>query len=134
MSQYSGIAKVQGAESSLNEGNVQIFQKEEFGQVRTTVDENGEPLFCLSDVCKILELQVQNTKKRLIEKGVYQINTLTEGGGDFLIIDGEKILIRHYNNRQNFVVTMMGKLLSESAKSNFFGNGQEYIVMEKNNF
>lgn len=52
------------------------------------------------------------------------------GCGDFLIIDGEKILIRHYNNRQNFVVTMIGKLLSESAKMNFFGKGQEYILME----
>lgn len=54
MSQYSGIAKVQGSEPSLNKGNVQIFQKEEFGQVRTTLDENGEPLFCLRDVAECL--------------------------------------------------------------------------------
>lgn len=65
MSQYSGIAKTQGVEPSLNKGNVQIFQNNEFGQVRTTVDENGEPLFCLSDLCQVLELDKSNTIKRL---------------------------------------------------------------------
>lgn len=65
MSNYHGIAKVQGTEPSLNKGNVQIFQNNEFGQVRTTLDENGEPLFCLSDLCQVLELDKSNTIKRL---------------------------------------------------------------------
>lgn len=35
--------------------NLQIFNNEEFGEIRTvTVD--GEPMFCLIDVCKALEL------------------------------------------------------------------------------
>lgn len=49
-----GVARVPGTESNLNKGNVQIFQNNEFGQVRTTVDENGEPLFCLKDVAECL--------------------------------------------------------------------------------
>ena len=35
--------------------NLEIFKNENF-EVRVAVDENNEPLFCLSDVCKVLEL------------------------------------------------------------------------------
>ena len=59
------------------EGKVIIFQNPQFGEIRTagTAD---EPLFCLSDICKVLDLQVQNTKRRLDERGVYSINTPTK--------------------------------------------------------
>lgn len=36
--------------------NVKIFENPEFGQVRVIVNENNEPLFCLTDVCGVLEL------------------------------------------------------------------------------
>ena len=35
--------------------NLEIFKNENF-EIRVAVDETGEPLFCLSDVCKALEL------------------------------------------------------------------------------
>ncbi|EAJ7530254.1 hypothetical protein A0X68_07980 [Campylobacter jejuni] len=35
--------------------NLEIFKKDDL-QVRVIKDDNNEPLFCLSDVCKILEL------------------------------------------------------------------------------
>lgn len=35
--------------------NIQLFKNENFGQVRVIL-ENGEPLFCLVDVCKVLDL------------------------------------------------------------------------------
>lgn len=35
--------------------NLQIFNNEEFGQIRTVTKDN-EPMFCLADVCKALEL------------------------------------------------------------------------------
>jgi len=35
--------------------NLEIFKNENF-EVRVAVDENNEPLFCLADVCKVLEL------------------------------------------------------------------------------
>lgn len=37
-------------------------------------------MFCLADLCKVLELQVQNTKNRLKDAGVYRIN-LTDSLG-----------------------------------------------------
>lgn len=35
--------------------NIQIFQNSEFGEIRTIIKDN-EPMFCLADVCKALEL------------------------------------------------------------------------------
>ena len=49
---------------------LQIFSNEEFGSVRTITKDN-EPMFCLVDVCKALELeQVSRVKSRLKEDGV----------------------------------------------------------------
>lgn len=49
---------------------LQIFNNEEFGEIRTITKDN-EPMFCLSDVCKALELeQVSRVKSRLKADGV----------------------------------------------------------------
>lgn len=49
---------------------LQIFNSNEFGYVRTCTKDN-EPMFCLADVCKALELeQVSRVKSRLKEDGV----------------------------------------------------------------
>lgn len=50
--------------------DLQIFNNEEFGEIRTILVDN-EPMFCLADVCKALELeQVSRVKARLKEDGV----------------------------------------------------------------
>ena len=56
-----------------------IFKSDKFGQIRTA-GTSEYPLFCLSDVCKALELQVTPTKNRLKEDGVSLIN-LTDSLG-----------------------------------------------------
>ena len=33
---------------------LKIFENEEFGSIRVAMNENNEPLFCLSDVAKAL--------------------------------------------------------------------------------
>lgn len=45
--------------------NVKIFENPEFGQVRVIVNENNEPLFCLTDVCGVLELTTSKVVQRL---------------------------------------------------------------------
>ena len=62
--------------------SIKIFENAQFGQIRTSVAENGEPLFCLADVCKSLDLNggARNVKSRLNQKGVVTINTPTNGG------------------------------------------------------
>ncbi len=44
---------------------IKIFNNPEFGQIRTTTDEQGEPLFCLADVCGVLGLRVAAVAQRL---------------------------------------------------------------------
>lgn len=73
---------------------LQIFNNEEFGEIRTTV-QNGEPLFCLTDVCRALGLtQPSKVKERLSEKGVNSIPTLTNGGTQNLLYINESNLYR----------------------------------------
>ena len=49
---------------------LQIFNNEEFGSVRTITKDN-EPMFCLSDVCKALDItHVTDVKNRLKQDGV----------------------------------------------------------------
>lgn len=56
----------QGAKQSTD---LQVFNSPDFGEIRTTLSPSNEPLFCLADVCKILELQTNKVKKRLDHRG-----------------------------------------------------------------
>ena len=73
--------------------NVIIFESDKFGQIRTA-GTSEEPLFCLKDVCRVLELQVTPTKNRLNPKGVNLINSLTQGGGQQMIFISEQNLYK----------------------------------------
>lgn len=46
---------------------IQLFSNENFGDVRVIVDDNGNPLFCLVDVCKSLDLSNSSIVKKAIE-------------------------------------------------------------------
>lgn len=49
---------------------LQIFNNEEFGEIRTITKDN-EPMFCLADVCNALEItHVTDVKKRMKKDGV----------------------------------------------------------------
>ena len=46
------------------ENKVKIFENPQFGEIRTS-GSSEEPMFCLADICKVLELQPSSTKNRL---------------------------------------------------------------------
>lgn len=51
--------------------NVEIFKNEKFGEIRTVINECGDPLFCLADVCKALDIaNPRDCKTRLKIDGV----------------------------------------------------------------
>lgn len=59
---------------------LKIFNSNEFGEIRTVI-KDGQPMFCLADVCKALEISnVGNVKQRLSEKGIHTADTHTNGG------------------------------------------------------
>ncbi|MBR5678195.1 MAG: hypothetical protein IKX20_08650 [Paludibacteraceae bacterium] len=49
----------------------------QFGEIRTAGTADN-PMFCLADICKVLDLRVSPTKYRLDERGVSQIDTPTK--------------------------------------------------------
>lgn len=78
-----------------NAGSVQIFRNPAFGQMRVQSNGNGEALFCLADVCRVLDISnPRDVKKRLNQKGVGSIYTLTEGGRQNLTFIDEPNLYR----------------------------------------
>ena len=59
---------------------IKIFENSEFGKVRTVVI-NDKPMFCLSDVCKSLEIaNITNVKNRLKEDGVHTAEVIDSLG------------------------------------------------------
>lgn len=60
--------------------HIQIFQNEQFGKVRVTMDNNNEPLFCLTDVAKALGYNRPADAVNQHCKGVVVLPTPTNGG------------------------------------------------------
>lgn len=58
---------------------IEIFKNENFGEVRVA-GTSEEPLFCLADVCRVLDLQVTPTKNRLKPDGVSLIKVIDSLG------------------------------------------------------
>ena len=50
-----------------NMNDLQIFSNSEFGEIRT-ITKDGEALFCLGDLCRILELTAKGVKQRLTDE------------------------------------------------------------------
>lgn len=47
--------------------DIQIFSNPQFGEIRTAIGENGEPMFCLPDLCRVLDLTPSKVAQRLSE-------------------------------------------------------------------
>lgn len=52
---------------------IQIFSNPQFGEVRVALDGMGNPMFCLADVCKALELTNPTTVKNRLDKDDVQL-------------------------------------------------------------
>lgn len=75
------------------ETQITIFNNPQFGDIRTAGTADN-PLFCLADVCKVLDLQTGATKNRLNPKGISSINTPTNGGNQLLVFINEQNLYK----------------------------------------
>ncbi len=76
------------------EATLNIFSNKEFGEIRIAMID-GEPWFCLVDICRALELtNPAMVKSRLNEKGINSIDTLTKGGIQHLLYVNEPNLYK----------------------------------------
>lgn len=86
---------------------IQIFRNPQFGEIRTAIGENGEPMFCLPDLCRVLELTPSKVAQRLSEDvlskypletagGIQQTNFVNEDGLYDAILDSRKSEARKF--------------------------------------
>lgn len=64
---FSISLKIFNPESNVMQNQIQVFSNENFGSVRVLGDSQN-PLFCLADVCKVLEIQNTSDVKNSILK------------------------------------------------------------------
>ena len=80
--------------TSAHETSIKIFKNSIFGEIRTFININN-PMFCLVDVCKSLDIKnVSHCKSRLNKKGIATNDTLTNGGIQKLIFIDEPNLYK----------------------------------------
>lgn len=91
--------------NSLGSDRFQIFRNDQLGSVRVQIDNQGNPWFCLSDVCSILNLSTPSrVAERLFSEGMSLTHTLTNGGTQQLI----------FINEANLYKTIMGSRKPEA--------------------
>lgn len=80
--------------NSLKDMEIKLFENESFGSVRVA-GTSEEPLFCLADICRVLEIKnVSDCKSRLDQKGIVLTDTPTNGGIQQLVFISEKNLYK----------------------------------------
>lgn len=117
------------------ESEIRKFNSPQFGEIRTagTAD---KPMFCLADICKVLDLQPGATKNRLGEKGISLINTPTAGGYQQLLYVNEqnlyKVIMRSNKPQaEPFQDWVCGEVLPAIRKTGGYIAGAEQMTDEE---
>ncbi|HAA1513009.1 hypothetical protein A0M76_10430 [Campylobacter coli] len=116
----------------VSNNNIVLFENEELGQVRVAIDQNNEPLFCLSDICKILEIQnATDTKNAILREfelprlNLYSFDT-GFGIKEFTMIDEPQfyfILMRSDKpNAKPFRMWVTKEVLPSIRKKGYYGS------------
>lgn len=115
---------------------MQIFNNSEFGEIRT-ITKDDEPMFCLADVCRILEIKnVSDCKSRLRQKGVVTTDTLTKGGEQKLLYINESNLYKtifqsRKESAERFTEWVTSEVLPSIRKNGGYIAGQETMSDEE---
>jgi len=114
---------------------IKIFENADFGEIR--VAGNAEcPMFCLADLCRVLELQTGATKNRLDEGGISLINTPTKNQFG-TIVEQQMIFINEKNlyklimrsdkpQAEPFQDWVCGEVLPEIRRTGSYGAPKSY--------
>lgn len=102
--------------------NIQIFQNSEFGEIRTIIKDN-EPMFCLADVCKALELTNSRVvADRLEEDERCKLNLPRQGETWFITESGLYAVILRSDkpNAKQFRKWVTGEVLPSIRKHGIY--------------
>ena len=103
--------------------DLQIFNNEEFGEVRTVVL-NSEPMFCLTDVCKALDIKnATDVAKRLDDDERTRLNLGRQGETNFVTESGLYAVILRSDkpNAKKFRKWITGEVLPSIRKTGSYG-------------
>jgi len=110
--------------------NLQIFKNENFGEIRTVIIDT-EPMFCLADVCKALEIsnpskvaqrldEDERTKLELGRAG--ETNFITESGLYAVVLRSDK------PNARSFRKWVTSEVLPSIRKTEVIWQGRKTIL------
>ena len=112
---------------------LQIFNNEEFGEVRTVVL-NSEPMFCLADVCKALDIKnATDVAKRLDDDERTRLNLGRQGEANFVTESGLYAVILRSDkpNAKKFRKWVTSEVLPSIRKNGGYIAGQETLSDEE---
>lgn len=123
----------------MKDKKLQVFQNNEFGDIRVIVDDSGNPLFCASDVCKALGYSSgRQTIQNLFGDGVYKLDTIDSLGrkqtSTFLNEPQVYRLIMRSNakNAEKFQDWVCGEVLPSIRKNKMYIEGDMLQAMLSN--
>ena len=86
--------------------DIQLFKNERFGEVRVA-GTSDEPLFCLADICRVLEIKnVSDCKSRLDQRGVVLTEGVSETTNQYGITTVQKVMLTFINEKNLYKVIM----------------------------
>lgn len=113
---------------------LQIFSSEEFGEIRTAVV-NNEPVFCLVDICKALEVKnATDVAKRLEEDELTRLNLGSRAGETNFVTESglyAVILRSDKPNAKKFRKWLTSEVLPSIRKNGGYIAGQETLSDEE---
>lgn len=116
---------------------LQVFNSSEFGEIRT-ITKDDEPMFCLADVCKALELeQVSRVKARLKTDGVTTSKVTDRLGREqeATFINESNLYKTIFQSRkesaERFTEWVTGEVLPSIRKNGGYIAGQETLSDEE---
>ena len=113
---------------------LQIFNNEEFGSVRTITKDN-EPMFCLADICKALEIKnATDVAKRLEEDEVTRLNLGSQSGETNFVTESglyAVILRSDKPNARKFRKWITSEVLPSIRKNGGYIANQEQMTPEQ---
>ena len=105
-----------------NKNVLKTFENDAFGNLRTALDEENNPLFCLKDACAILDIKnPSDAKTRLDIKGIKKLdNPTSKNGGKLMYISEANLYRLIFQSRKeeatNFVSWIVEEVLPQIRK------------------
>ena len=86
--------------------DISIFKNESFGEVRV-VGTSEQPLFCLADICRVLEIKnVSDCKSKLKQDGVVLTEGVSKTTNQYGVTTEQKVMLTFINEQNLYKVIM----------------------------